>query len=199
MDAVDHIVALYQRIHALEQRTANMVRKGPVQEVDTAKQLARVKLSADGEDEYLSAWVPYAQIAGPGSNLKIHAPPAVGQNVTVFSPSGDIRQATIMPFTWSDQAQSPGTTQDPAMTYGMIRVDLGLSNLKVTVGEAVIDVATTGITVEFGGKGFKIDPVALQMTTQFRAKDMIGQPAHYVTGLDTGGDKALDGQPTVML
>jgi phage baseplate assembly protein gpV len=199
MDLVDHLLELYQRTHAQERRISSMMRPGTVAEVDPAARTVRLRISPEGEEAFLSPPIPYGQIAGPGTGLKVHHPPTVGQNMTLFAPTGDLRQSVAVPMTWSDQAPSPGATADPVMTYGMVKVEVGLSNMKVTVGEAVIDIATTGITVEFGGKGFKIDPVALQMTHQFRAKDMIGQPAHYVTGLDTGGDKALDGQATVML
>lgn len=190
---------MIQRIQDLERRVAGMMRHGSVKEVDTAKGLVRLSVAPEGDPEMLSAWVPYAQVAGPQTGLKVHNPPRVGQNMTLLAPSGDLRQSVAMPMTWSDQAQSPGQTADPAMTYAMVRVDVGLSNLKVTVGEAVVDIATTGITVEFGGKGFKIDAEALKMTHIFWAKDKLGHEAHYVTGFDTGGDKALDGQPTVIL
>ena len=190
---------MIQRIQDLERRVAGMMRHGSVKEVDTAKGLVRLSVAPEGDPEMLSAWVPYAQVAGPQTGLKVHNPPRVGQNMTLMAPSGDLRQSVAMPMTWSNEAPSPGQTADPAMTYAMVRVDVGLSNLKVTVGEAVVDIATTGITVEFGGKGFKIDAEKLQMTTIFKAWQALGHEAHYVTGFDTGGDKALDGQPTVIL
>jgi len=168
-------------------------------EVDTEKQLVRLRIGGNDEEPYLSPWIPYGQIAGPGTGLKVHAPPTVGQNMSLVSPTGDLRQSVALPFTWSDQAASPGTTADPAATYGDVRFDLTPTGFKITAGTAVVDVNASGITVEFGGQGFRIDGTTLQMTHKFTAKDAKGKPAHYVTGLDSGGDQAVDGNDNVIL
>lgn len=199
MDIVDHVVALYMRLQRMEGRLAGKARHGTVQEVDTAKQLVRLRLGGTEAEPYLSPWIPYGQIAGPSTGLKVHAPPTVGQNMTLLSPTGDLRQSVAAPFTWSDQAPSPGSTADPVATYGEVRFDLTPSGLKITAGTAVVDVTTAGITVEFGGKGFRINGETLQMTHKFTAKDALGKPAHYVTGLDSGGDQAVDGNSNVIL
>jgi len=199
MDLVDHLTHLYQRVQRIEGRVAGKARHGTVQEVDTAKQLVRLRIGGTDAEPYLSPWIPYAQVAGPGQALKIHAPPAVGQSMTLLSPSGDLRQSTALPLTWSTPAPSPGQTADPVATYGQVRFDLTPTGLKITAGPMIVDITTSGIIVELGGKGFRIDAAALQMTHVFKAKDPIGQPAHYVTGLDTDGDQAVDGNPNVIL
>jgi phage baseplate assembly protein gpV len=199
MDLVDHIVGLYMRLQRLEGRLAGKARHGTVQEIDTAKQLVRLRIGGTEDEPYLSPWIPYGQVAGPGTGLKVHAPPTIGQSMTLVSPAGDLRQSVAMPFTWSDQAAAPGTTGDPVLTYGQVKVEVGAEALTLTVGSAVIKAATDGITIELDGKGFMIDGTTLQMTHKFTAKDPVGKPAHYVSGIDSGGDRALDGNANVVM
>jgi phage baseplate assembly protein gpV len=151
VDIVDHIVGLYIRLQRLEGRAASGARHGTVAEVDTATQKVRVRIGGTDEEPFLSGWVPYSQVAGPGTGLKVHAPPTVGQNMTLVSPTGDLRQTVAVPFTWSDQAASPGTTADPAITYGDVRIDLATTSAKVTIGGTILEVAADKIEATIGG------------------------------------------------
>lgn len=196
---VDHLVELYLRLHRLESRHSNAARKGTVAEVDTATQKVRLRIGGTDEKPFLSPWVPYGQIAGVGEGPKFHIPPVVGQTMTLVSPSGDLRQSVAHPYTWSDEAPSPGSTADPVFTYGQVRADIQPEKVRLVVGPATIEATPSKITVDVGGEGFVIEGGKLKMTSIFEAKDKLGKPAHYVTGLDSGGDQAVDGQATVIL
>lgn len=150
-----------QRIQALERRVAGMLRHGSVKEVDTAKGLARLTIAPDGDQEFLSPWIPYGQIAGPSTGLKVHAPPVVGQNMTLISPSGDLRQSVALPMTWSDQAQSPGQGPDPTATYGDFRIEILPGEMKITVPKATI--VAGGSTFELTGEGLKLTTDKVQI------------------------------------
>lgn len=83
---------------------------GTVCDVDAKKQLCRVVVGLDEDDqEVKSPWVPYGQIAG---TRKIHSAPSMGQQMTLFAPNGDHMQAIALPFTWSDNNPSPSESAD---------------------------------------------------------------------------------------
>ena len=90
MNLDDHLVLIWARISELERRLANTIRHAPVTDVDTKKQLVRVRLNPDTEQEvFKSAWIPYAQVAG---DFKFHNPPVKDQNMTLIAPGGDPAQ-----------------------------------------------------------------------------------------------------------
>lgn len=137
----DIIVGLEERIAELERRAATMVRHGRITDVDTKKQLFRVRLNPDTDQEpHLSAWVPYGQQAGA---FKFHNPPSVGQNATLISPGGDPAQSVGLPFTWNEGFPSPGDSEDEhIITFGPIKISYDKKNEKYTasVGTASIEI-----------------------------------------------------------
>lgn len=141
-DIVSHVLELRQRLQILEGRTARSMRDAPVTHVDPAKGLCRVRLGGTDAEPFLSPWVPYSQMAGA---VKGHVPVSVGQNVTLFAPGGDLMQAKVLPFTWSDANASPGSGADPVLTYGNVKVEVTAGGLKVTVGGTVFDLTTGGL------------------------------------------------------
>jgi phage baseplate assembly protein gpV len=110
-----------------------MMRHGTVEQVDAKKQRLRIRLGEGDEGApFLGPWVPYAQIAG---DLKLHAPPSKGQQMTMLNPTGDFRQAVAIPLTWSDRNQSPSEKPDEhVLTFGSVRVTLKESELEFKVG-----------------------------------------------------------------
>lgn len=126
------LIELMERVARLEQRLASVAVHGPVHEVDTKRQMARVRLGGSEQEPYLSPWVPYGQQAG---KLKIHTPPTKGQNMTAFSPTGDPSQAVLLPFTWNNQFKTPSDKQDEnVVTYGGWRLTLDDNQLVATKG-----------------------------------------------------------------
>jgi phage baseplate assembly protein gpV len=137
---------LVERVARLEQRVANSVVHGKVTDVDASKQLARVQIGEDENGQPVkSPWVPYGQMAGA---LKVHAPPSVGQNMTMMNPTGDPSQGILMPMTWNNANESPSKNgNENVLTYGNVRVELkndhvllkvGSTELKITGGEIAL-------------------------------------------------------------
>jgi phage baseplate assembly protein V len=127
------LAELVVRIAELERRFANMMRHGTVEQVDAKKHRLRIRLG-EGDDgaPFIGPWVPYTQIAG---DLKLHAPPSKGQQMTMLNPTGDFRQAVAIPLTWSDRNQSPSEKEDEhVLTFGSVRITLKESELEFKVG-----------------------------------------------------------------
>jgi len=140
----EHLVRLWAEVAELKRRQANVVRHGPVKEVDAKKRICRVQLNPDGDKEqpFKTAWIPYAQFAG---DYKFHNPPTVGQNVTVFAPGGELSQAVALPFTWSDQFPSPSEKQDEhIVTFGKTKITIKKDLLEFLCGSASITLTESG-------------------------------------------------------
>jgi len=162
----DILVQLIGRIARLEQRLDTTVVHGKVTDVDTEKQLARVQMGgADGET-YKSPWVPYGQTAGA---LKVHAPPSVGQNMTLINPAGDPSQGVLMPMTWNNQNASPSTKNDEnVLTFGNVRIEIKNDRLFLKVGGSEITVSGDKLQIkaatEFEGDSVKHKGKAIDNT-----------------------------------
>lgn len=123
-------------ISSLERRVSGMMRQGKVDSVDPASGTVRVRLGDGTEAPYLSPAVPYAQVAG---DLSIHSPPSVGQQMTLFSPGGDMRQALALPLGFSDAVASPGDQGDThVLTIGGVSISLDGSGVTITGDVTVI-------------------------------------------------------------
>ncbi len=103
------IKALFDRLAALEHIVHNTTRHGTVHEFDAKKHRIRVRFGGTDKEPFLSPWIPYSQIAG---TRKTHSVPSKNQTVTIFCPSGDWRQALVMPMTWSKKNPSPSENGD---------------------------------------------------------------------------------------
>jgi phage baseplate assembly protein gpV len=149
--SLEHVLnQLLARIAGLERRIANMIRHGPVDSVDPSKGTARLLFKESGGKKFLSPPVPYSQMAGA---LKIHAPPSVGQQLTMICPNGDAKQGLILPCTWSNQNSSPSSKGDENMlTFGPWTISLDGSKLKITGPDVEVtgNVKVTGNVTTFG-------------------------------------------------
>lgn len=107
MSSIDALVArLVGRITHLERvvnrmaaRQNNLIREGRVLSVDFEKGLAVVE--AQGIE---TQPVPWLQQAG---SIVDWEPPAVGQRMVLFSPSGDIGRGFLLPGGYTDQVGQP--------------------------------------------------------------------------------------------
>lgn len=137
------------RVAELERRVFGMMRHGTVAQVDAAKGMVRLKLgeSTAGGD-FLGPWVPYSQLAGA---IKAHVPPSVGQQMTIMSPSGDLRQAVAVPLTWSDQNESPSSAGDEnVVSYGDVTLTLNADSLRIAVGGVSMVISAEGVSITGG-------------------------------------------------
>lgn len=141
---------LMARVNDLERRLSRMVRHGTVHPGSTDPKAGTTRLRLGGTDEqpYLSPPIKYAQVAGA---LKVHSPPSDGQQMTIFSPSGDWRQGTALPMTWSDQNQSPSDKGDEhVVTFGDVTITLKGGGVTVSVGGVSWSLTGSGETTTGG-------------------------------------------------
>jgi phage baseplate assembly protein gpV len=147
MDIFDAIRELQEQVadaHAeiakLKSDHDHTVIHGPVTDVDAQKQLCRIQIGVDENgDAVKSPWRPYGQIAG---TRKVHSAPSKGQQLTLFSPGGDVMQGVALRFTWSDDNPSP--SQD-----GSEDVDLR-GKSKTTQRDGSIKQEVEGATLQLG-------------------------------------------------
>lgn len=146
----NRLLDMHNRMGALERRMAGLVRHGKVAEVNAAEGWVRLDLGEGDSGKLLSAKVPYGQMAG---GLKVHAPPSVGQTMTMIAPGGDSRQAIALPMTWSNQNASPGDGADPVLTYGDVKVTIEPGGVRIEIGGVALLISGAGLAIEGGGVG----------------------------------------------
>ena len=141
---IQAFAALARRMAELERRVDNAQHFGTVDEVDPARQMVRLDLG----DGLRSPWAPYGQSAGA---LKIHAPPTIGQQMALFSPSGDLAQGVATPLSFTAGEPSPSSAGDiNTLTFGEIRIDLAEDALTITAGGVVVTLSAAGLAITGG-------------------------------------------------
>lgn len=106
----EDIAELAYRLVETERRLRNTIRYAEITEVDAKKGLVKVIDRGGGEGKDLpSDWLPWMEMGGPqeGGNATTWRPPRVGQRVTWFSPSGNLREGMIMAGGFSNRAGQP--------------------------------------------------------------------------------------------
>lgn len=144
------LLAIRNELNEIKRRLSLMARHGPVAEVNTAEGWVRLDLGEGDGGKLLSPKMPYAQMGGA---LKVHAPPSVGQNMTLFAPTGDPRQAVAIPMTWSNQNPSPGSGADPVLTYGDVKATIETGGIRIEIGGFTLLISGAGLAMEGGGVG----------------------------------------------
>lgn len=157
------LVEAFQRIQQLEHRTARMFRPATVAEVDNAKQRVRVHLDEPEANRVLSPWLPHAQFAAPDNGLKAHTPMKQGQAVSLLAAAGELRQAVVLPFTWSDAAPSPGSEDHPVLTFGQWKVEAKGDSIKASFGGSSLELTPSAFEVNVNGASIKLDADAFRM------------------------------------
>jgi phage baseplate assembly protein gpV len=154
----------------LEDRMDKTIRHGKVTDVDTEKHLARLEVANKDGTTTKSPWRPYAQVAGPDGGgagqgeFKFHNPPAVGQQMTFFSPNGEWRQGIILPFTWHDSAQSPSTKSDEhVITYGKLTITHKKDLYDIKLDQAEVQMQTGLIKASIGDSRAAITPAIAKL------------------------------------
>lgn len=142
------IADLHRRLIDVERRFDNSTRHGVVSDVDAEKHLVRLKIGGTDDEPLKSPWLPYGQIAGA---MKVHSPPSEGQNMTLFCPAGDFRQAVALPMTWNDANPSPSKAKDEhVLAFGDVRITIKSGSFEVAVGETRLSI--TGDEIVTYGK-----------------------------------------------
>lgn len=129
--------AIFERLQEIERRAAGAQWTGKVKHVDAEKHLIRLVLGKGEDGEVLSPWLPVGQVAG---KLKIHSMPSIGQVVTARAEGGDLEQAIIDPYHWTDENPSPSTDEDEhVLTLGSVRITLTAGGIKAEVGGTSVE------------------------------------------------------------
>lgn len=130
---------LRRRVSELERRVRSQSRTGVVVDVDPAKGMARVKL-LDGDKPFLTGWIPWEE-ASAGAN-KTHNPPSAGQQVKIYSESGDLHDATIQGSLNSDGNGRPSGAGDE-----FVLASVGAASITISGGGASLVLKVGGSTL----------------------------------------------------
>lgn len=195
--------ALEKRLVEQDQRIARMLLPATVKAVDPENYRVRLLLGTDVASgaEVLSPWVKWQ--SGSAGKVKDWSPPAEGEEMLLVSPSGVVgtgSRAMFGTFTDAGGDNPPPTDKgdERVWAFGDLRITTRGDRYTIALDEASIDIAGDAVSIGIGGKGFTISGDELAMTTRFRAKGG-SRPAHYVTGLDSGGDQAVDGNADMLI
>lgn len=101
-----------QRLEALERRQSQMVVRGRICAVDSARGLAKVEYGAEGQQQ-TTGWLPWKP-ARTGKTVT-WSQPDIGEGVTVIS-EGDLTLGEIIPGSYYDRFPSPSTNPDVHLT-----------------------------------------------------------------------------------
>ena len=137
------VAALRQQVEELRSTIANMVRVGPVAEVDAQKGY-RLKLGEDsGGEPYLSPWLPHPETG------KTSVPLRKGQIVGQISPNGDARQGFVLRGGYGGDHKTPNTNMD-----ANVFEDAGV---RIEIANAALRIEAGGVTFTLSGKGVEIE------------------------------------------
>ncbi len=178
----NHAVEEVRRREELERRMRNVVRPGRVTQVDPAKNLVKIAWAQDEDGKDLeSPWIPWVERAGA---IRTWTPPAAGEQVLMFSPSGDIStHSWVMPGGFTDQFGQP---HDKAAEHKLV---VGNAEILAKDGEVHIKVGNSRVVI-----------TADEIVTYGKTRLNDGQrKVHYVGGVDTDGDAAVDGADAVLV
>src|SRR6185503_5147235 len=99
---------MMRRLGELERRANNVMRQAKINDIDEKNWRVRVVYSQNPEQvEVLSAWIPWVERSG---NVRSWNPPSVGEQVHIFSPSGEVGMHSWITrggFTTEDGEQLP--------------------------------------------------------------------------------------------
>lgn len=187
MSVANIIADLMRRVAEVERRFDGAVQQGRVAEVDAQSGTVRIDYGGENGEQFLSPPIPYSQMAGA---LKVHAPPSVGQQMTVLNGGGDYRQGLALPMTWSADNAAPSSRGDEnALTFGNVSVRMEDGKLVITVGNSTI-------TVTDGSIELKASEIVTDGTTKLN-KGTRG--VVYRGSMDTGGDSNNQGASDVFV
>lgn len=141
MGILERIVEIERRLAEAERRARNRKRTGTVEAIDLRRGLARVKL-LDGENPYLSPWVPWKEVSAGGTST--HIPPTVGQQVDLVSESGDLTDGVIDFSTHSNANPRPHDGPEAVIVHGGTRIVVSDGKVRI-----IADVEVEGsLTIE---------------------------------------------------
>lgn len=148
MAGLPRIIAdMARAISELHRRQANMIRAGRVVEVDPAAGTVRIDVGSDGAP-LVTPPIRWPERAGARSTWN---PPTVGEDMTVFSPTGEIGIGSFAAYGgFTDQNAAPSDRGDAAVfAFGSVALTVEGDLVRVQAPRVVVDAAA----VELGGEG----------------------------------------------
>ncbi|MBI1495401.1 phage baseplate assembly protein V [Halocynthiibacter styelae] len=149
MADLGRILATMQRqIAELQRKNSNIVRAGRVVEVDPANQRVIVDIG-DEANPLLTPWIRWPERGGA---RKTWNPPAVGEEMTVFSPSGEISsRSRAFPGGFTDENPAPsGDGEAAVFTFGDVTITAIAGGVNATVGGVSLDLTGAGLAITGG-------------------------------------------------
>jgi len=143
-----YVAELVRRMEESERRLTNVVRPGRVAQVDAQKGLVKLAYAKDENGvDVVSPWLRWQERAG---GIKTWAPPSVGEQVLMFSPSGDISG-----HSWALLGGYSQANPQPHDKGGEYKMTIGDTSILVTGDKITISAATIVFdgTVHLGGEG----------------------------------------------
>lgn len=139
---------MMQSLSELDRRLANLLRYGTIAQLDEARARATVDLG-----DITTEWLPWFALRA-GADTAWWAPEP-GEQVMVFSPSGELAMGTILPGIYSDAHPANGdrkTLQRTTYADGtVVQYDRVAHQLKVDAtasnGTVLVDVGSGSVTV----------------------------------------------------
>ena len=172
-----YVAELVRRVEEAERRLTNVMRPGRVAQVDAQKGLVKLAYAKDENGaDVVSPWLRWMERAG---GIKTWTPPSVGEQVLMFSPSGDISgHSWALPGGYSQANPQPH--------------DKGGEH-KMTIGDLSILVTGDDLMIEAPGKVvIKAGQIAFDGQVTLGGQPGSGQPVHRKGDKDSAGDVAVD-------
>lgn len=146
MDDLGRVLSeILRRLGELERRIRSQSRTGVVVKVDAKRGLARVQLN-DGPHPFVTGWLPWEE--GAAGEAKTHLPPSVGQQVKVYSESGDLHDGTIQASINSNANGRPSGAGDE---FVLMKVGDALISVRGGGSEIVLKVGASSVVLTAGG------------------------------------------------
>ena len=172
------ITDMARAISELHRRQSNMIRAGRVVEVDAAAGTVRIDVGSDGEP-LVTPPIRWPERTGARRSWN---PPTVGEDMTVFSPTGEIGTGSIAAYGgFTDATGAPSDRGDAAVfAFGNVTLTVEGDLVRVQAPRVVVEAEA----VELGGEGGQ--PIA-----------RIGDEVEVTSGSSQGRWKIVTGSDVV--
>ncbi len=149
LELAETVVRLREEVIDLHRRIANVHRPGKVSKLDPKKGLFKMKYAKDEDGQDIeSPWIPWTQRAGGSKGQNSWDPPAIGEQMIMHSPSGDITEASWgSPGGWSnDNPQVHNKSGEEKYTVGahtsrhMTGDAVGYKTKKFKIDAEIVDI-----------------------------------------------------------
>lgn len=162
MPGVDQPINQQESPYEAARRVNNVLRLGSVAEVRHAAP-ARCRVRSG---DNLTDWLPWLSLrAGGAADGAAWWPPAVGEQVLLLAPGGDLAQAVVLPGVFSDQRPQGSSTP------GACRLDFAADahleylpgqHLQLRFGATVLTLRADALTADAGGGTIRLDGAGLR-------------------------------------